>query len=182
MKTQSRVAAPSKTHSLLWRDCVIYNFSLLALMAGSLKMGPEIWLNDYPPDIKARYGAISPKAKQQGYLLAIPFFLVTIGGAIWSTVRLKQQHGGTLPFHTAYLHTFAIVMSFWLTDLVLMDWLVFATWTPAIVVLPGTEGMAGYKDYGFHLRAHLRAAPALAIACAVLTLIAMAIPVGADKQ
>jgi hypothetical protein len=28
----------------------------------------------------------------------------------------------------------------------------FCTITPRFVVIPGTEGMAGYKDYVFHLR------------------------------
>jgi len=155
---------------------MIYNVALLSFVLGSAAGNPEIWLNDYPPDIKAKFGAINPKAKRQGYLLIIPFLLVSMGGAIWSTVRLRQQNGGTLSFQNAYAHTFGMVMSFWLTDLLLVDWLVFATWTPAIFVLPGTEGMAGYKDYGFHLREHLRAAPALAIVSIVLTLLALAMP------
>ena len=28
----------------------------------------------------------------------------------------------------------------------------FCTITPKFVVIPGTEGMSGYKDYGFHFR------------------------------
>ncbi|MBN2550678.1 MAG: hypothetical protein JXB15_16050 [Anaerolineales bacterium] len=28
--------------------------------------------------------------------------------------------------------------------------------TPHIIVIPGTQGMVEYKDYGFHFRAFLR--------------------------
>jgi hypothetical protein len=31
----------------------------------------------------------------------------------------------------------------------------YCTITPRFVVIPGTEGMAGYKDYVFHLRGFL---------------------------
>jgi hypothetical protein len=50
---------------------------------------------------------------------------------------------------------------------VLVDWLLLNTITPKWVVFPGTEGFAGYKDYGFHLRAHLRALPAQVLGAAV---------------
>ena len=35
-------------------------------------------------------------------------------------------------------------------DLVILDWLIFVTIQPSFIVIPGTEGMAGYKDYWFH--------------------------------
>jgi hypothetical protein len=50
---------------------------------------------------------------------------------------------------------------------VLVDWLLLNTITPKWVVFPGTEGFAGYKDYGFHGRAHLRVLPAQVIGAAV---------------
>ena len=30
------------------------------------------------------------------------------------------------------------------------------TWRPRVIVLPGTEGLAGYGDYGFHFRGFLK--------------------------
>ena len=39
-----------------------------------------------------------------------------------------------------------------LVDLLVMDWLIVCTITPRFLVLPGTEGMAGYKDYRTHPR------------------------------
>lgn len=34
--------------------------------------------------------------------------------------------------------------------------LVFVTLQPCFVVLPGTEGLQGYRDYGFHFRQFLK--------------------------
>jgi hypothetical protein len=168
---QSQLSLPLFLH-----DCALYNFVLCAFILGSMLLNRELWLNDYPPDIKAKVGPMSAKARKQGSLLAIPLLLIMVGGVIWSTVRLKQQNEGTLSFTDAYWHTAGMVMSFWLSDLLVIDWLIGVTWTPTFIVLPGTEGMAGYKDYGFHLRAHLRAAPALLLTSAVLAWIAMALP------
>ena len=44
-------------------------------------------------------------------------------------------------------------MIFNLVDLILLDWLLFTYIQPRFVVLPGTEGLAGYRDYWFHFRA-----------------------------
>lgn len=161
---------------LFLQDSILYNLVLSFFILGSMVWNREIWFDDYPPDVKAKVGSISPKAKQQKSLVAIPFFLVTLGGAIWSTVRLKKQQQGRLSFSQAYRHTAGMLMSFWLTDLLVIDGLIAVVWTPSFMVLPGTEGMEGYKDYGMHLRAHFRAAPALALVSAGLTLIALKIP------
>ncbi|MBN1249036.1 MAG: hypothetical protein JXC32_15360 [Anaerolineae bacterium] len=37
----------------------------------------------------------------------------------------------------------------------MLDWLMFCFITPKFVVIPRTEGMAAYKDYGYHFRASL---------------------------
>jgi len=43
------------------------------------------------------------------------------------------------------------------------------------VILPGTEGMAGYKDYGFHFKAFLRGTALCFIASLVIAGIAIGI-------
>ncbi len=48
-----------------------------------------------------------------------------------------------------------MAITFNLVDLLLIDWLLICTITPKFAVIPGTEGMAGYKDYVFHLRGFL---------------------------
>lgn len=47
---------------------------------------------------------------------------------------------------------------FWignLWDLLVVDWLIGCTITPKFIILPGTEGAAGYKNYAFHFRGFL---------------------------
>jgi hypothetical protein len=47
-------------------------------------------------------------------------------------------------------------MVFNIVDWLLLDWLMFCTLTPRFLVIPGTEGMSAYKDYGFHFRGFLK--------------------------
>jgi hypothetical protein len=48
------------------------------------------------------------------------------------------------------------VFVFNLFDLLVLDWLFFCTIQPRAMLLPGTEGMAGYRDYRFHFIGFLR--------------------------
>ena len=41
------------------------------------------------------------------------------------------------------------------------------TLTSQWVVFPSTEGFAGYKDYGFHLRAYMRVLPVQVLGAAI---------------
>jgi len=43
---------------------------------------------------------------------------------------------------------------FHLVDWLILDWLIVCTITP-FVVIPGTEGMAGYNNYAMHFRGFL---------------------------
>ena len=51
------------------------------------------------------------------------------------------------------LHVFLLFLLVNVWDLVVLDWLFFITIQPDLVVFPGTEGLAGYRDYWFHFRA-----------------------------
>jgi hypothetical protein len=55
-----------------------------------------------------------------------------------------------------------------IVDLLVFDWLIMNTWTPSFVVYPGTEGFAGYKDYMFHARAHVRGLVGLLVFAALI--------------
>lgn len=58
-----------------------------------------------------------------------------------------------------FLNTYGQFVYVWLFDLLVMDWLFFVTLQPKRIILPGTEGAAGYKDYGFHLKVSLPVLP-----------------------
>lgn len=155
----------------LFKDILLYDATMTAVILGSMFYNAEIWVNDYPPDIKEKFGPISDKTKKQATIVAIPFLIIMIGGIIWSNLRLRKANGGQLGRQAAFLNAFALIFSGWFFDLTILDWLMFVKVTPSFVVLPGTEGMAGYDDYGFHLREHMRALPFLAVAALVIALL-----------
>ena len=161
-------------------EITAFNFSLAALILGSLRWNPAIWINDYPPDIKAAHGPLTPPAKRQATFIAFPFFVIGIGLPLWSALRLKRRNQGQLSFFAVFTHIFSFIVSAWFLDLTVLDWLLFVTITPDFVIIPGTEGMAGYDDYAFHLREHMRAFPFLIIASMALAFVVMLIPTPND--
>jgi hypothetical protein len=49
-----------------------------------------------------------------------------------------------------------VPLLFNMVDWLILDWLIFCTFTPTFAVLPGTEGMAGYKNYAMHFKGFLK--------------------------
>lgn len=124
-------------------------FSVVAV--GSLSIDPTIWLENYPPDVRAAVAdSIEPPVILQA-LVGVILVVLMFGGLIWSLKRLDRELGG-IGFLAATLHIFLI---FWIinaADVLVVDWLFFMTLLRSWIVLPGTEGLAGYDDYWFHFR------------------------------
>jgi hypothetical protein len=116
------------------------------------RTNPRIMLQDYPRDVQA---AVPPKTaaeRRQTIYWAIPLFLLFLGFPFAAALTAEAAGGDVL---TSALCAFGVGVVINLFDLLILDWLMFCTWTPSFVVLPGTEGMAGYKDYGLHFRGFL---------------------------
>jgi hypothetical protein len=147
-------------YSLAFQTGFIYGiiFSLLfsALLLVMVKINPEGMLNGFPPDIKARYGPVSEKTQRQRKPFILFFFLILFGVPLLSIRRYDLMTGGIPTFIEMFVNIFTIFMVFNIVDLLILDWLIICTITPKFIVLPGTEGMAGYKDYGFHFRGFLK--------------------------
>jgi hypothetical protein len=60
-------------------------------------------------------------------------------------------------------------------DLLLLDWFLLLTLQPRFMILPGMEGMVGYRDYGFHFRKFLNGIALTTILGGIVTLIALAV-------
>jgi hypothetical protein len=129
---------------------------------------PRLFLSkkNVPADILAAVPPRTEAEKRQAVLLGVPVFLFLIGGVFYSTYTAQVQSGAG--FGSLFMHTFAIIFLASTVDLVFLDWLLMNTFTPSWIVFPGTEGFAGYKDYGFHGRAHLRALIPQAVAAAIV--------------
>lgn len=128
---------------------------MVFLIGGSLYANPRLWVNDYPPDIRAKVPPKTEAEKKASLVVAIPFLLVLFGIPAGGGYAYIQHAGELATFWGIFVTIFGIASLGNLTDLLLIDWLVGCYLTPSFIVLPGTEGMGGYKDYAFHFRGFL---------------------------
>jgi hypothetical protein len=131
---------------------VILSIVLFTLILGLTRVNPEIMLKDYPPDIQAKYGPMSERSKRQRLPVAIFFIAMLLVIVAMSFREVRTNAGGDIPFLAAVVHLFVMFSVFNLLDWLVLDWLIVVTIRPSFIVLPGTEGLPGYKDYGFHFR------------------------------
>lgn len=143
---------------LILRRIFIDGFIMSAIVSPMLLLilyiNPRIALSDYPDDVKT---AVPPRTKKeliQGIVFSIPFLIATVGIPLYSSWLVKQQIGDSLTYWLAFVIILGELLIFSLFDLFVLDILIFCTWTPEFVVIPGTEGMACYKDYGRHIKDH----------------------------
>ena len=141
------------SHALLYG--VILSGVLFTLILGLVRINPEIMLKDYPPDIQAKYGPMSERSKRQRIPGAILVIVVLFGIVILSFQDLGTDPQGDLSFFTTFVHLFVMFSVFNLLDWLVLDWLIVVTIRPSFIILPGTEGLAGYADYRFHFRGFL---------------------------
>ncbi len=143
-----------------------------ALILLSVRANPRLWLQDFPQDIR---DAVPPKTadeKRQSLVWGIPFLVTFVGVPVWSCVELSRQLASHASFALLWLDAFGVILVFNVVDLVLIDWLVVCWMTPGFIVIPGTAGFAGYKNYGHHARGFLIGLLGAAVAA---TLVAAAV-------
>jgi hypothetical protein len=128
---------------------------LMAMMLISGTIAPDMWVGNYPPDIKEKFGPMSPRAARLRPYFAIFLFGAFIAIPLIGLLVLRTR-AGQIPYLPAVLFSFIVVLLFNVFDLLVLDWLFFCTIQPRLMVLPGTEGMAGYKDYRFHFIGFLK--------------------------
>jgi len=136
-------------------DGAVLSFVASLLLMVSLRLNPRIWLQDYPEEIRNKVPPKTGQEKQLSLIFGIPFLVLLVAVPFISTLALKRQGGGDVSFLQLFLNAFGVAFAFNLVDLLLLDWLMFCTITPKFVVIPGTEGMEGYKDYSYHFKASM---------------------------
>ena len=137
------------SYALAWG--VALSVVLGIMVVGLLWWNAEIMLNDYPPDVRARYGAISERSRRQRVVVSLVFVLVIVAFVALSCRSLPVAVPDDRSFLEVFVHLAVMFMVFNVVDLVLID--VPLVWLqPAFAILPGTEGLAGYRDVGFHVR------------------------------
>jgi hypothetical protein len=125
----------------------------LMLISGSIAL--DMFVGDYPPDIREKFGPMSARAARlRPYVATLIFaivLLIPIIGLFALRVRLLA-----VPFLPALVFSAVTILVFNIYDLLILDWLFFCTIQPRAMVLPGTEGMAAYRDYRFHFIGFLK--------------------------
>jgi hypothetical protein len=137
-------------------DGLIYSVIGSAYLVLMLAIDNRMFLNpgDYPEDVLAAVPPRTKKETRKAMLLGIPWFIWAFAFPLYSTLGFAEQASPLPGFITLFAHAFLIFFSFWLVDLVILDGLMFCLITPSFVVIPGTEGFPGYKDFRMHLRGH----------------------------
>ncbi len=136
-------------------DGLILSGVAFLIMLASMMATPRIWLQDYPKPIQNLVPPKNEDEKRLSLAFGIPFMLVLIGGPFVLTALLAARSEGMLSFGEMFLYAGGLVLVFNLFDWLIIDWLVFCTITPKLIVIPGTEGNPAYKDYFYHLRGFL---------------------------
>ena len=155
---------PLVTHAVV--SGLALSVVLGALLLAVIRANAEIMLNDYPPDIKAKWGPMTVRTKRQRWLAGGTFLVAILAIVAWSLQTLPAFAARELTFASAFAH-FAIMFGIFNA----FDWLVIdcglVYYQPRFVILPGTEGMAGYRDYRFHFRGFLIGIPVVLLASAL---------------
>jgi len=159
---------PIVTHAL--ESGLLLSAVLIALLLGVLRANPEIMLNDYPPDIKAKWGPMTAGTRRQRAVVAGIFAVVVFAVIAWSLTAVPALAARPVTFAVLFTHFAIMFGTFNVLDWVVLDCgLVY--WQPRFAVLPGTEGLPGYRNYWFHFRGFLIGIPIVLAASALCAVI-----------
>jgi hypothetical protein len=136
-------------------DGLILSALASAFIIITMRLKPRVWLQDYPEDIQAQVPPKTEQEKRLSLVLGIPFLLLLIAVPLISTLMLEARHPQTATFFALAANGFGVAFVFNVVDWLILDWLMFCTVTPRFIVIPGSEGAAGYKNYGYHFRGFL---------------------------
>ena len=156
---------------------IISNALVFGVVLGSIlfttilvvvRINPEIMLRDYPPDVQTEHGPMSDRSKRQKLLVAILVLAEMLGVIVASLAPNLDDTEAAGLFPTMLVHFFVMFSVFNVLDWLVLDWLIVVSLRPSFLILPGTEGMAGYRDYAFHFRGFLIGIPITLAASLVL--------------
>lgn len=137
-------------------DGAILSVLASLILIAALRFNPRLFLQDYPAEIQRKVPAQTEKEKRQGLFFGIPFLILLVAVPFISTLTLKRNDPQDVSLLQLFVNAFSVAFIFNLVDLLLLDWLMFCIITPRFIVVPGTEGAKGYKDYAYHFRAFIK--------------------------
>jgi hypothetical protein len=145
--------------SLLLKSAFLYGLGLSLVLTSMMVLGGavafDMFVGDYPPDIRQKYGPMSPRAARLRPFVAALFFITVLVIPLFG-LNASRLQWGNIPFIPAFTFSAVALLVFNIYDLIILDWLFLCTIQPRLMVLPGTEGMPGYRDYRFHFIGFLK--------------------------
>ena len=143
----------------MFKTALAYGVALSLVLTGIMIMigviELDMFVGDYPPNIKQKYGPMSPRSARLRPYLSSLFFIPALIIPLVGLSALRAELG-YVPFIPAFVFSAVALLVFNTYDLIVLDWLFFCTIQPRQMVLPGTEGMAGYRDYRSHFIGFLK--------------------------
>lgn len=118
---------------------------------------PRMWLHSLPPDIQAMALPKTAAERRMTGVMGTLVLLCFFGVPSLLTWRFRNETPGGLSFLATLTHLYGVwaVVNLW--DLVAIDWPYAYFVDPLRPPIPGTAGAKGYKNYGFHARAFVKA-------------------------
>ena len=95
---------------------VVLSVVLTAIMIISAVIAPDMWVGDYPPAIKERFGPMSVRASRLRPYVAAVFFLAVLAIPLIGLVSL-QSTLGPISFLLALAFSFLVLLVFNVFDL-----------------------------------------------------------------
>lgn len=142
--------------SLLHGLIICVPFSFFALV--TFHWRPRLWLHSLPADIRQ---LARPKTKGEKRLtkyLLLPLLLIILPGlSIGSVWYLHSVEKIDLSFTEIFTHLYIVWIVVHLWDFLIIDCVSAVFIDPDRPPIPGTEGADGWKDFGFHFRALIKA-------------------------
>jgi len=157
---------------LFWGTIFGLVFCLATLIIGRINV--VMLLNDYPPDIRAKYGPMSEATRKQANRAMLPL-LTALGLVLILGLGQLRNLSDELSFLNTFVVTVFIFQTWNFIDLIVLDWFLLMTLKPKFMIIPNTEGMAGYRDYMFHFRKFLNGIVFTLILALIVTLISLGI-------
>lgn len=140
------------THGLFY--AIVVTSYLFVMMVTT---SPRVWgYNDYSQAIKDKVPPQTKSEKKLAMLMALPWFIFTLGFPIYSTLVLKAKLSGDISMGVAFLNLSVLFLFATVGDLLILDWLIVSKVTPKFVIIPGTL-KEDYKDFSHHFKGHAKA-------------------------
>ncbi|MED1798834.1 nitroreductase [Brevibacillus porteri] len=157
---------------MLELSCILLEGALLSvvflvILLVTLYYNPRIWLKDYPKDIQQAVKERTKKETRQfTYIGTLIMALVAV-----PFITSLYYTGDQVTFAGAFLHFYIVFTIVSLVDLLILDWFVFCWITPRFIIIPGSNGAKGYKDYRFHFIGFLKGAVIYVVLALILAVL-----------